>query len=98
MIDCEHYQNGCNLALHGGKPLLGNCLACIAAGENNKDYADRLFAASRPSIRLGDAVAAIAQPIARVIDRVAGTSIQTCGSCQKRKQWLNDHSPSVGRN
>lgn len=45
-------------------------------------------------IGLGDRVERIAQPIARVIDRVAGTNIQGCGACQKRKEWLNEHFPS----
>ena len=44
----------------------------------------------KPNIGLGDRVERIAQPIARVIDRVAGTNIQGCGACQKRKEWLNN--------
>jgi len=43
----------------------------------------------RKRIRLGDAVAAVAQPIARVIDRVAGTDIEHCGGCAKRRAALN---------
>jgi hypothetical protein len=43
---------------------------------------------------LGDAVHKIANPIARAIDRVAGTNIQGCGSCQKRKEYLNEKFPS----
>ena len=38
---------------------------------------------------LGDAVSAIAQPIAGVIDRIAGTSIKTCGACAQRRANLN---------
>jgi len=38
---------------------------------------------------LGDKVAAVAQPIARVIDRVAGTNVQGCGGCKKRQDALN---------
>ena len=38
---------------------------------------------------LGDQVEKIAQPIAKAIDKVAGTNIQGCGGCQKRKEWLN---------
>lgn len=38
---------------------------------------------------LGDAVHAIAQPIAIAIDRVAGTNIQGCGACAKRRAKLN---------
>ena len=43
---------------------------------------------------LGDRVEKIAQPIAKVIDRVAGTRIQECGGCKKRKAWLNKHFPA----
>jgi len=45
------------------------------------------------TIGLGDRVERIAQPIARVIDRVAGTNIQGCGACQKRKEYLNKKFP-----
>lgn len=38
---------------------------------------------------LGDAVAMVAQPIARAIDRVAGTNIQGCGGCKQRQEMLN---------
>lgn len=39
---------------------------------------------------LGDAVAAIAQPIARAIDRIAGTDIEHCKGCAKRQKTLNN--------
>lgn len=42
---------------------------------------------------LGDKVERIAQPIAKAIDRVAGTRIQECGGCKKRKEWLNKNFP-----
>lgn len=42
---------------------------------------------------LGDRVERIAQPIARAIDKVAGTNIQGCGACQKRKEYLNEKFP-----
>lgn len=44
---------------------------------------------------LGDRVERIVQPIARAIDRVAGTNIQGCGACQKRKEYLNEKFPST---
>ena len=47
------------------------------------------------TIGLGDRVERIAQPIARVIDRVAGTKIQGCGACQKRKEYLNKKFPET---
>jgi len=38
---------------------------------------------------LGDMVHAVAQPIAKIIDSVAGTKIQRCGACAKRRAKLN---------
>jgi hypothetical protein len=31
----------------------------------------------------------MAKPIARAIDRVAGTSLQNCAGCAKRRDFLN---------
>ena len=45
------------------------------------------------SMGLGDRVERIAQPIARVIDRLAGTNIQKCGGCKKRREALNKAFP-----
>lgn len=43
---CEHFCLGiCELGLFGGRPLEGNCRACLAAGENTHEYADQLQAA-----------------------------------------------------
>lgn len=55
-------------------------------------------AASRPSMirGLGDVVAVVAQPIAKAIDRVAGTKIQGCNSCQRRRAALNKAVPFGG--
>lgn len=39
--------------------------------------------------RLGDAVAAIAQPVAKAIDRVAHTNLANCAGCKRRQDWLN---------
>lgn len=41
----------------------------------------------------GDVVAAVAQPIARMIDAVAGTNVQGCGGCKKRQEALNKAMP-----
>lgn len=43
-----------------------------------------------PSRGLGDAVSSVAQPIAKVIDYVAGTDIQHCKSCDERRKKLNE--------
>ena len=47
------------------------------------------------SAGLGDRIEKLAQPIARVIDKVAGTRIQGCGACQKRKEYLNKKFPNT---
>lgn len=47
----------------------------------------------RPLRGLGDAVAAIANPIARAIDAIAGTDIEGCGKCKKRQAALNTAVP-----
>lgn len=44
---------------------------------------------------LGDRVEKIAQPIAKIIDKIAGTNIQGCGGCQKRKEYLNKKFPKI---
>ena len=47
-----------------------------------------------PYVRgLGDAVALVAQPIARVIDRAFGTNVQGCGGCKARQDALNQALP-----
>lgn len=49
----------------------------------------------KPNRGLGDAVAAVAQPIAKAIDAVAGTNVQGCGACKKRQEALNKLIPSL---
>ena len=38
---------------------------------------------------LGDMVEAIAKPVARAIDRIAGTHIENCQGCARRRDYLN---------
>jgi len=52
-----------------------------------------LAGALRRKLLLGDAVAAVAQPIARAIDKRLGTDIEHCTGCGKRRKWLNGGSP-----
>ena len=42
-----------------------------------------------PHFKWGDAVAAIAQPVARVLDAALGTDVQNCEGCKKRQAALN---------
>lgn len=52
------------------------------------DDVDQLAAAG-----LGDKIERIAKPIARAIDKVAGTKIAGCGGCKKMKDRLNAGMP-----
>ncbi len=38
---------------------------------------------------LGDVVEAVAKPVARMIDRIAGTDIEHCPGCARRRDALN---------
>jgi hypothetical protein len=43
----------------------------------------------------GDLVEKVAKPIAKVIDHIAGTKIEQCGGCLKRKEYLNKKFPKI---
>lgn len=47
------------------------------------------------SFGLGDAVAVVAQPVAKVIDAVAGTHVATCIPCKNRRKSWNDAIPNL---
>ena len=51
-----------------------------------KDKDGKIF---RHSIRLGDKVERVAQPIAKAIDKTFKTNLQNCGACKRRKDKLN---------
>ena len=55
----------------------------------------QIIGRQRKPFGLGDAVASVAQPIARAIDRVAGTKIAECGGCKKRRAALNKLVPNL---
>lgn len=42
---------------------------------------------------LGDVVAAVAQPVTKLIDSTLGTDLQNCGGCPGRQEWLNAAVP-----
>jgi hypothetical protein len=44
----------------------------------------------------GDKIASFAQPIAKLIDKVAGTKIAGCKGCKKMKRRLNAGMPLSG--
>jgi hypothetical protein len=67
-----------------------------------KKYMKRVIKINEPTppikntnVGLGDRVERIAQPIARAIDRVAGTNIRGCSACQVRKKYLNKKFPNT---
>lgn len=45
----------------------------------------------------GDLVHALAQPLARVIDKAAGTKLESCQRCSRRRKRLNALVPFVKR-
>lgn len=42
---------------------------------------------------LGDVVAGVAQPVAKLIDGTLGTDLQNCPGCHGRQEWLNEAVP-----
>lgn len=44
---------------------------------------------------LGDAVAALASPVAAASDKMFGTSLSSCGGCAKRREALNQMVPNI---
>ena len=87
---CEHQQNP---TWHGTD--------CAVCPRSHDEYPQRWHTwgacdDSTPPTELrglGDAVALLAQPIARVIDSVLGTNVQGCGGCKARKAALNQALP-----
>lgn len=60
------------------------------------DLAEPVKTPSRPAtFGLGDAVAAVAQPIAGAIDAVLGTNVKGCGGCAGRKIVFNRIIPDL---
>jgi hypothetical protein len=57
----------------------------------------RRYKAHKP-VRLGDLVAAIAQPIASTIDRLTGSNLTNCKGCAHRKETLNKISSQITSN
>lgn len=47
------------------------------------------------SFGLGDAVAALASPVAAASDSMFGTSLSSCGGCAKRREALNQMVPNI---
>jgi hypothetical protein len=82
--------------LKAGIPGLGFFHLCGSTKERfdyNELYDFLIGKRFNASVGLGDVIESVAQPIARVIDDLAGTNIQGCGGCKKRKEYLNEKFP-----
>lgn len=44
---------------------------------------------------LGDAVATIAQPIAKIVDKLTGSKLASCTPCARRRATLNRIVPDI---
>ncbi len=53
------------------------------------------IAERRKRFGLGDAVATIAQPVAKFFDRVTGATFEKCIPCQQRREKLNELVPNL---
>ena len=60
---------------------------------NEPDAPEPVEVVKKKITGIGDVVHRIAQPIAKSIDMVAGTKIQQCGGCKKRREALNKAFP-----
>jgi hypothetical protein len=65
---------------------------------NQVCLSDEIFEAIKQShprrIRgAGDVVAAVAQPVARMVDRVTGGDLEHCESCKQRRTEWNERLP-----
>lgn len=54
-----------------------------------------LPAPQKPVMGLGDAVAVIAQPVAKIVDRLTGSKLVGCGGCARRRAALNQMVPDI---
>lgn len=86
---CNRCANKCSQFLEGKIDHKDPCAQCPATPRMWGVYG------RCESFGLGDAVASIAQPIAKAIDAVAGTNVQNCGGCKKRQEALNKMVPNL---
>jgi hypothetical protein len=64
---------------------------------NDKDFnaLQHKFKSPKVQFGLGDAVAALASPVAAASDKMFGTSLSSCGGCAKRREALNQMVPNI---
>jgi hypothetical protein len=76
-----------------GATIRGGWYECEDAA--HKAMMREASARKRTAFGLGDAVAVVAQPIAKMLDLTLGTSIQNCGGCAQRREALNNLVPNI---
>lgn len=85
MLGCQHFQRrfafGGKCMLTSKVVLARDCKEICKLGEHPGKVEGITGA--------GDVVSIFAQPVAKAIDAVAGTNLQNCGGCKKRRQALN---------
>lgn len=69
----------------------------VIEGEQWAKIAREHFQIPKKTFGLGDAVAALANPIARASDAIFGTSLVGCSSCAERQAALNKLLPNLGK-
>lgn len=74
----NHHRHLNGLTLNGNQEQMVHDQMCDKLGS---EYCEKTG--------VGDVVHAVAKPIAVAIDKIAGTNIQGCGSCAKRRAKLN---------
>lgn len=79
--------------------------AVLAAGYLDGDFVlitpavhERLCEKFRPMVGLGDMVAVVTKPIARLLDQTFGTEWVNCGGCKGRQDKLNQLVPFPAKN
>ena len=81
--NCDIYPSGFAQALaREGKQV-------ASAIEITPEQFGALVIRFRSTAGLGDIVARFAQPVARTIDRIAGTDLEHCPKCKQRQEALN---------
>lgn len=86
---CQKCPAPCDGYVHARIEHADPCAACPATPPRWGKYG------RCTQFGLGDAVATIAQPIARVLDRHLGTRIENCSGCKQRRAALNRLMPNL---
>lgn len=93
---CKFFINGeCDLGYHDRKPHTGNCQACIAAGENTREFAERVPDAIEMAKRLANSVGSWAKSGFKLADEE--TFDKRMAICKACPEWDKDGMGGTGR-